>query len=631
MSARSAFRFRELPLFGKLLVPFLVLMLIAGVLGALLIVRDLSSRAETTLDESLSRRSLTARSLLHDRELYLLESVSFASNLEGIAPAVERERLPEVNRLLQSVVALKTDLTLLAVTDREGIGVRSFLRRDPGDEPTQRSDDAWGDQEFVARVLNGETADKASGFLQVGKRTVLAVAGPICSQVRRCASVGAAIAGIDVDLLVAEAAGRGTGPGSERITGAALFASNGVRLASVGSVPTDRPPAQVGPQAARRTDEVDGEQVATLYAPLQMQGRPVGVLAVSTRTGPVFAAVRGAGYRLAFILLAAMVGVMGIGAFLSRTILRQVRPLVETNRRLGAGDFSARTEVLSGDELGELATGVNQMAEQLQASYETLEMRVSQRTEEVQRLLRERNELFAAMSHEFRTPLAVIMGQADMIVDPSYRKTLKWAKDTGGTIKQSAAQLLSVVNDILNLAKAEAGELEVDLVEVDLSEAVSSLEGTIQGLTHAAGLETEIDIPADLPRVLADPIRLQEILVNLIDNAVKYTPAGGRVEIRAGRAKGKMRVSVTDTGVGIPPEAADRIFEPFFRVKGTEPQAGQASSGLGLALTRRLVEAQGGEIDYESEIRKGTTFTFTVPVAAKRPRSVPPRRLNSVL
>ena len=631
MSARTAFRFGDLSLFAKLLVPFLVLMMIAGVLGAFLIVRDLSSRAETTLDETLSRRSLTARSLLHDRELYLLESVSFASNLEGIAPAVSGERVPEITGLLQSVVALKTDLTLLAVTDEEGTGLREFVRRARGTDLGQRSGDGWGNQDFVARVLSGGTGGKASGFLRVGERTVLAVAGPICSGIRRCRPVGAAVAGIDVETVVAEAAGRGLEQGAEAMSGAALFAPSGKPLATAGSVPTDRPLPELGGKVARRTGEVDGHEVATLYSRLQMQGRSVGVLAVSVPTAPVFSSVRGAGYRLAFILLAAMVGVMAIGAFLSRTILRQVRPLLETNRRLGTGDLSARTPVLSGDELGELAAGVNQMAEQLQASYETLEMRVSQRTEEVQRLLRERTELFAAMSHEFRTPLAVIMGQADMIVDPSYRKTVKWAKETGGVIKQSAAQLLSVVNDILNLAKAEAGELEVDVVAVDLSEVVSSLRGTIEGVTRGKGLGTEIVIPTDLPPILADPIRLQEILVNLIDNAVKYTPAGGRVEVRAARSGKKVRVAVTDTGVGIPAEAGDRIFEPFFRVKGTEAQGGQASTGLGLALTRRLVEAQGGKIEYESEPDRGTTFTFTVPVAARGPRPVPSSKMRSIL
>jgi two-component system phosphate regulon sensor histidine kinase PhoR len=183
-------------------------------------------------------------------------------------------------------------------------------------------------------------------------------------------------------------------------------------------------------------------------------------------------------------------------------------------------------------------------------------------------------------------------------------------------------QLLAVVNDILDLARVETGELEIDLAPVRVPEIVGELRHMIEGLAAAGSLHATIDCPADLPVVNADPIRLKEIIVNLVDNAVKYTPPGGRIQFAAKALDGLVEISICDSGVGIPEDVGLLIFEPFYRVKGIEPQSGQRSSGLGLALAKRLVEAQGGEISFTSEVNVGTTFTFTlqpaqVPVVPK--------------
>jgi signal transduction histidine kinase len=610
MSLRGL-RFQNLPLFAKLLVPFLTLMVFVGAFGVFLIVRDLGSRAEAALDQDLARRSLDARSVLRDRELYLLESVNFAANLEGVATAVRTNDTATSGRLLQSVLALKSDLSLAVVTDREGVSLAEFTRAGLG-EPAQRTDGtSWSTDALITRVLAAEQGAKSSGFLTAGARTVFAMAAPICSAPGRCDSVGAAIVGIDVDL-VADAARGKHGSGSTDRHGVAIYDASGRLLERSGPTATeDRLPDG----ARRRTHEVNGTELATLYTPFDIQSMRAGTLAVSVPTEPAFATVRGAGVRLALILLAAMLGVVAIGWALSRRILGQVGPLVETNRALGRGELDARVPVLSADELGELAVGVNQMAEQLQASYETLELRVAQRTEEIQRLLKERTEFFAALSHELRTPLAVIRGQAKMMLDPSYPKGAKWVTETGAVIDGSAAQLLSLVNDVLELARAEAGRMEIDVERLELSDMLDELRPMLDGLTRSSGLTMNVSIPRNLPAVRADRTRLREVIINLVDNAAKYTPQGGRVDVSAAARNGSLVVSVSDTGVGIPAESRELIFEPFYRVRGTKPQHGQASTGLGLALAKRVVEAQGGTIAVESAPGAGTTFTFTVPLA----------------
>lgn len=612
--------FRDLPLFWKLLVPYFTLIVIIGVLGAFLIVSELSGRAEASINEDLSRRSLAANAALRDRELYLLESGAFAANVQGMAPAVERREGDQAARLLASVLALKTDLSLAVATTDTGRGLAEFVNPDRAAlRPSTQGRD-WAAEPFVAKALSDPAGNKAAGFLTVDGTTMLALASPICSSSPRCSAVGVAIVGMSSDRLLTSAtpsSGKVDGVSSE--TGVALYGREGQRLATTGApIPGGRPAVTVDRPVRKLTGSAS-RQVATLYTPLLVQGRNEGTLAVSIRTEPAFGSVRSAALRLALIVLAAMLGIVAIGAVLSRFILGQVRPLLDALRLLGSGDLGARAHRVGGDELGQLADGVNSMASQLQSSYETLEQRVDERTEEVQRLLRERTQFFAAMSHEFRTPVAVVLSQAQMLSDPSFPKSDRWQADAGRILRTSGEQLLSLVSDILELAKAEVGKLEVELAEVSLATLLKELKPTIEGLAHAADLKTKVSVPTRLPAVLADPQRLRQVLLNLVDNAVKYTPRGGLVSVSATATGACVELAVRDTGVGIPERDADRIFEPFFRVRSNRTQAGQPSSGLGLAVTKRLVEAQGGTIRFHSRPGEGTTFFVTVPVAGAAP------------
>jgi signal transduction histidine kinase len=426
-----------------------------------------------------------------------------------------------------------------------------------------------------------------------------------------------------MDKLAAGAVGEGPPTATSAQTGSravAIFDTAGTRLAAAGSpslMPAN-PPVAEDSKLVRRTTTVGSEKVGTLFVPFDVQGRRAGTLAVSLPATPAYAAVRGAALRLGALALGTMVGIVAIGALLSRSILRQVKRLVDTNRALGGGDLSARAPVLGHDELGELAAGVNQMAEQLQASYETLESRVVQRTAEVRRLLEERTEFFASISHELRTPLAAILAQADLILDPTYPLERRSRKEIGSSVKISSEQLLSVVNDILEVARAEAGRLDMELRNLKLSDVMKELRHTLEGLAKGAQIRVSVNLPRDLPTVRADGSRVREIILNLVENAVKYTPSGGRVDLTAVERNGCVAVSVADTGVGIPDGAGEQVFEPFYRVPGAKTQGGQPSSGLGLAITKRLVEAHGGAIGFVSRPSEGTTFTFTLPRAKPR-------------
>lgn len=591
----------RLSLFWKLLVPFLALMVIVGAFGLFVLVRDLSSRAQASVDRELARRSFDALAHVRDRELYLLESANFAANVEGMAAAAKAGDARAIERLLRSVLALKPEIGLVVLTDPRGVGSVELSRVEASGGISFGHDARWAEYAPVARVLARGDGMKASGFINLGGRRMFATAAPVCAARGGCALAGAAIVAIDAQALTAGSPGGSV----------AVYDVDGFRISTSGTTAPERAPREV---PARHTGSVAGVETATLFAPFEVQGERSGTVAVSVPTGPEFSGVRGASTRLLLIVLLAMAGVVAVGALLSRSILGQVRPLVETHRALGRGDLAARAPVIGHDELAELAAGVNRMGEQLQASYETLEIRVEERTDEIRRLLRERTEFFAGMSHELRTPLAVILTQAEMLLvgsdDPTERS------GASETIRASASELLELVNHILELARAEAGAMTVYVEQMRVDTLLRQLEPMFVRLGAAAEVDVEIYVAAPLLAV-ADRHRLREALVNLVDNAIKYTQPGGGVTVSAeSDGDEHVRIAVSDAGVGIPEEVGDRVFEPFYRVPGTRPQRGQPSSGLGLALTRRSIEAQGGTVGWRRNTAGGTTFEVAIPAVS---------------
>lgn len=598
-------RFRNLPLFWKLLVPFFTLMLIFGAFGLFIIVHDLSARAQSEIDKDLSRRALEARSSIRDRELYLLEAASFAANLEGMREAVRNTDDASATRLLRSVAALKPDLNLTVVTDKRGVGLVEYSRAGSGDRPSPGKGSPWARYDLVKRLLSAQGGAKHGGFITVRGSLMLAVAGPVCSNDAVCDPIGATIVAIDVSTVAAGAAALD----QQRQAGFSIYDDSARTIFTSGLASAVAPAAASAGVVTARRGHIE---TATWFSPLQIQGRRAGTIAISVPTAPAFAAVRGTAYRLAAIVLFAMTAVVALGAVLSRSILAQVKPLVEMNRALGRGELSARAAVKSADELGELAQGVNQMAEQLQASYETLEQRVTERTEEVRRLLGERDEFFAGISHELRTPLAIIRAQMRLLHEPTYPRDRKSLQEAMNVIDGSTEQLLLLVNDVLELASGGSGRVQMQMEEFALPPILTTMEPKLRGLARAGDLKFRMVLPRKLPLVRADPGRLQAILVNLVDNAVKYTPAGGSITLDVTQSSGVVGFAITDTGVGIPPGVGDFVFEPFYRVEGVKTQRGEASSGLGLAVAKRFIEAQGGAISFAGNEHGGTTFTFTV-------------------
>src|SRR6266478_2634364 len=256
-------------------------------------------------------------------------------------------------------------------------------------------------------------------------------------------------------------------------------------------------------------------------------------------------------------------------------------------------------------------------AESLAASNQELELR----NREVQRATQMKSKFLASMSHELRTPLNAIVGFSDLLAEQTAGQLNDKQKRFVNHIKQGSSHLLQLINDILDLSKIEAGQLELRSEEFLVKDALPEVLSTIHPLAMAKSIRVEQKMESN-SLVKSDRVRFKQILYNLLSNAVKFTPKDGLISIECGDVWDFVRVSVADTGIGIRPEDQRVVFEEFRQIEGSADRA-QEGTGLGLAITKRLVEQQGGQISVESELGKGSRFTFTL-LAAETTSEVPP-------
>jgi signal transduction histidine kinase/CHASE3 domain sensor protein len=286
-----------------------------------------------------------------------------------------------------------------------------------------------------------------------------------------------------------------------------------------------------------------------------------------------------------------------------------------------ASDLSFALEALDREEQRKQAEA------EVRKLNEELERRVSERTaqlaivnkqleeqnQEVERANRMKSQFLARMSHELRTPLNAIIGFSDLLAEESGGPLNEKQRRFVGHIRAGARHLLQLINDVLDVSKIEAGRLELNLVRFAAAEATLEVLSIIKPLAVSKKIQVDSAIADDVI-VCADRTRFKQILYNLLSNAVKFTPEEGRVWIEAGRDADIVRITVGDTGMGIPIDEQTAIFEEFHQVGGAKKDIGEGT-GLGLAITKRLVEAHGGRIWVQSEVNRGSRFIFTLPHA----------------
>ena len=289
-----------------------------------------------------------------------------------------------------------------------------------------------------------------------------------------------------------------------------------------------------------------------------------------------------------------------LGYLLSGSVVGPVRRMQTRLAAIASGDFSSHVEVSNRDELGSLAANLNRMNDELGRLYEELEA-----------ASRHKSEFLATMSHELRTPLNAIIGFSQVLKQQMYGELNAKQADYVTDVLSSGQHLLNLINDILDLAKVEAGRMELQPSTFELPELLDNAASQVRERATRQGIGLTVATDGSVGGMEGDERKVKQILFNLLSNAVKFTPSGGKITLAAKAADEEVVISVRDTGIGISAEDQEKIFEEFYQVGTSRTQEG---TGLGLALTRRLVELHGGRLSVESEPGVGSTFTVTMPL-----------------
>jgi signal transduction histidine kinase len=353
-----------------------------------------------------------------------------------------------------------------------------------------------------------------------------------------------------------------------------------------------------------------GTPVISAWATVQGPGWKVFVEQPSRE---VFAPLRGTVWRTILLILAFAAGAAALALLLAQRLVRPIKRMQVAAAAIGAGAYGERIEVDRRDELGDLAQALNRMATSLQELITGLEWKVAERTHELEVASQHKSDFLANMSHELRTPLNAIVGFSQVLQEELYGELNDKQKQHLGHILTSSNHLLSLINDILDLSKVEAGHVELEVAPFSLREALERGILMVKEKALKSGIQIELELDRTVDVIGGDERRVRQVVFNLLSNAVKFTPEGGTVEVGTARGEREVTVRVRDTGPGIEPQDQELIFDEFRQARVVEGERPEGT-GLGLALSRRLVELHGGRIWVESEPGSGSTFLFTLPL-----------------
>jgi len=294
---------------------------------------------------------------------------------------------------------------------------------------------------------------------------------------------------------------------------------------------------------------------------------------------------------------------LALGYTISWSMIGPVKEIEARLNRIAAGDFTQRVHVVNRDELGALAADVNRMCEELGRLYQQL-----------QSFSENKSQFISNVSHELRTPLNAIIGLTEMMVANAAQFGTEKAQEPLKRVKNAGTHLLGLINQVLDLSKIEAGKLELNPATVSLAPLIDEVIGTARQLAEQNKNRLVVDAPADLGALYVDPMRLRQILLNLLSNACKFTK-GGEVSLRArkvGNGRDMVELAVADTGIGMTPEQLAKLFQEFSQAEASTAKK-YGGTGLGLAITRKLARMMGGDVTVASESGKGSVFTVRLP------------------
>jgi signal transduction histidine kinase len=396
-------------------------------------------------------------------------------------------------------------------------------------------------------------------------------------------------------------------------------------LAGVAVASSQRPPQEIPNQLARpevqsalagqeredvRADDATGALMLFAAAPIQQGSQVLGVVQMSQPLDEALAGARDLLFSVALAALAALALFVALAAWLARQLVRPVRNMEAAALAAAAGDLTQRVPVQTADELGALATAFNHMIDEVRA------------------MLERQRAFVANASHELRTPLTNIKLRAEAVRSLGADEPALAARYVA-ELESETDRMTRIANDLLELSQIENGARAAAPPQpVDLAESLREAAAIMRMRVEQAGQTLQVALPATLPRAAVHAEEIAEAVINLLDNATKYTPAGGEVTLAAAETDSQIEIRVADSGPGIPAEDLPHIFDRFYRVdKVRSRQRGQlpgmgSGAGLGLSITKALVEQNGGVIEALPQPTGGMVFTIKFPIAARSRQSL---------
>ena len=608
---------------AKLIIPYVILTLLIAMVGVYVITRLVTSTLHERFINQLLEASRVAGDGIVRQERNHLEDLRLMSFTEGVPAAIQAGDAQALEELLFPII-LNNAVQAVTVVDTTGAEMLTLARHPASGEYVTSQSGDFSQFDIVSRVLvstQDDVGDKYAGLMVTSFGPYLFTSAPVRDAGGNM--LGVMLAGTSLETLLSELK-------NQSLADIVLLDNDGQVVATTfvepeaGYAPLEINPGilnEVNPSVTLDFD-LYGRDYKSTYAPLVIRSSDTGILGVALPSNFIVSTMATSRTTFSLIFSAGTIATIIVGYILAQSIAKPILRLRTASQAVAAGDLNQDTGLHGADEIGELATAFDVMTlrlrertaeaarlydETLERNSELAEINARLQTAQSQLIQSEKlasvGQLTAGIVHDVKNPLAVIKGLAEELseefsIDPSMRDQLK-------TIRESAARASTIVTDLLKFARQSRPDFE----RRDMRDTIESSVRLTEYLARKSNVEVQIDIPSEPVVLWFDAQQIEQVLINLISNAIQAMKNGGSIRINLSEAENSIALSIQDNGVGIPEKNLQRIFDPFFT---TKPEG--EGTGLGLSVSFGIITRHRGQIDVDSKPGLGTTFTILLPI-----------------
>ncbi len=610
---------------AKLIVPYVLLTLTIALLGVFIITRLVAGSFQERFGNQLIEAGRVTADGIVRREQEHLENLRLLAYMQGVPEAFIAEDALALRQIFESL-AINNKIDVLGAIDNAGTGIVTlyYQEGDEGSETTYFIGEDYSAFDPVNKILAGaadEQGDKYAGLLSTSVGDLLVTTAPVFDA--EGAIAGVLFVGSRLDHLLADIK-------LQALADIILLGTEGQVVSATLVEPEegfgdlllpDELITSMSFNSVNRDVELYEREYSVLYAPLEIRGERAGVMGIALPNEFIVNTLSTSRNNFSLIFTLGTLAVILLGYLLAQHIARPILRLRAMSQAVAGGDLEQSAGLVRSDEIGELANAFDIMtlrlrerteeaarlyAEAIQRAKELAEINTRLQATQAQLVQSEKlasvGQLTAGIVHDVKNPLAVIKGLAEELAEE--QEMDEYSLEGLRTIRESAAKANTIVTDLLKFARQSTPEMQTR----DLRETIESVIRLTEYLTRKGNVEVHTNIPDTAVMATYDPQQMEQVLINLLTNAVQAMPDGGHLTFDLSRGESEIELKVIDTGIGIAAENLPRIFDPFFT---TKPEG--EGTGLGLSVSYGIITRHGGRIEVSSETGKGTIFTIHLP------------------